>query len=364
MTTPESNRPAGGPSARRLLLSSLFVLVLFALVIARRPDEPKRSTTEEEQVVKGTAFGTTYMVRWGGPTQPELVRSAVDEVVTLVNASMSTYHPTSELSRFNRSLTIQSVTISASLTTVMASAFEIHNRTDGAFDPTVGPIVNLWGFGPKSVINPPSASALEQASRLVGLEKVQMSDGSMSPVHLRKTHPKLQIDLSAIAKGYAVDAAFEALGGLGLTQYLVEIGGEVRVSGRGPERPWRVGIERPEASASKTIEEVITLRDKAMATSGNYRNFVTVDGLRVTHIIDPRRGQPVSHGLGSVSVLASTCMEADALATALYVLGPEDGLEWANKNGVAALFLTVNEGSLQRVASQEFKAHTQKGVGG
>ncbi|MEL6183037.1 MAG: FAD:protein FMN transferase, partial [Myxococcota bacterium] len=306
------------------------------------------------ETLGGRAFGTTFTLRWK-PREglaPGAVEEAMVSVVKAVNASMSTYHPTSELSRFNGA-EAGSTTVSASLAEVLAAAWRMHELTGGAFDPTVGPLVEAWGFGPKEVVDPPLPAELAAARDLVGLSAVGLDEDSRT---LSKPLEGISIELSAIAKGYAVDQVSEALLELGVQDHLVEIGGEVRGSGRGPRGRWTVGIERPEPGSTKRVEEVVPLpAGRGLATSGNYRNFVLGEGGRtVTHIIDPRSGNPVDHGLGSVTVVADTCMTADALATALYVLCEENGYAWAEERGIAALFLTLDAGSVHRKATSAY----------
>ena len=234
-------------------------------------------------------------------------------------------------------------------------AEKIFEETGGAFDPTVGPIVDAWGFGPEERVEPPKPEEIAVARTKVGMPKLRFEG-----VTLEKSVEGLHLDLSAIAKGWAVDEAARALDGLGFENHLVEIGGEVRATGSSPKgRPWKVGIERPEAGIGSRVAAAIPLDGASLATSGGYRNFVTIDGARVTHIIDPRTGEPVGHGLGSVSVLAASCVRADALATALFVMGAEEGLAWAESQGVAALFLTLADEKVERASTGTFDRITR-----
>lgn len=347
--TPPDGALGGGLSPKRFLKPGLFVLGLFVLLYFRTPGPEAPASAP---VVSGPAFGTTYSVRFIGPDSAKAeVEAVVKSVVEAVNASMSTYHPDSELSRFNRLEGTASVTVSADLDRVMAEAYRVHQQTGGAFDPTVGPVVDAWGFGPKEVVEPPSSEALDAARAQVGLSHLARRAGQ-----LEKLRGDVRVDLSAIAKGYAVAETSRRLFEAGVVNHLVEIGGELQARGYGPSGYWRVGIERPQTELVQSIYAVVPLKDQALATSGNYRNFRTVDGRDVTHIIDPRSGQPVSHGLGSVSVVHPDCTTADALATALYVMGEADGLAWAESNHVAALFLTPEGENVRRRASSAFEA--------
>mgnify|MGYP006286377339 CR=1 FL=1 len=346
--------PDPGPPLRRLVKPGLFVLLLFGVLWWRLPG----GAPDDAPSASGEAFGTTWAVKWIGDSgRAQDVRAAVEAVVSDVNASMSTYHPGSELVRFNRGA--GTATISAGFARVLSVAKRVFEATGGAFDPTVGPLVDAWGFGPEPVVEPPTEAAQAAARARVGFDRLHLEAGAQGG-RLSKEEAELAVDLSAIAKGYAVDEVSRALQALGLERHLVEIGGEVRAAGQGPAGPWRVGVERPQSGPRRQVFEVIPLVDRALATSGGYRIFQTVDGRRVTHIIDPRRGAPVDHGLGSVSVLHPSCTEADALATALYVLGLEEGLRFAESRGLAAVFLVVHGDRVDRRATSAFDALTAR----
>lgn len=335
--------PSGATSYRRFLKPGLFVGLLFALLYGRMPT-PQSTSPDQRKTVTGEAFGTTYTVRYRGEASEQEVQTVMQAVVFRINGSMSTYHPDSELSRWNQGASIKA---SKDLILVMEEAKRIFNETGGAFDPTVGPLVDAWGFGPKMVVDPPTEAALKEAFASVGFSKVSIEEG-----RVERATPSVRVDLSAIAKGYAVEVASQALlSKLGLSDHLVEIGGEIQTMGG----PWSAGIEKPQVKRQKEVLVTIDLSNRALATSGNYRNFVTVEGKRVTHILDPRSGEPVSHGLGSVSVTHARCTTADALATALYVLGEKEGLAWAEQHGVAALFVTQDGDATREVASSHWR---------
>lgn len=355
---------------RRIITSALFVGLIFAALFARRPNStdqnppntPSAAPAEGATRVGGPAFGTTYSVRWQATpgVGTKQVQAAVQTVITRVNGSMSTYHPDSELSRFNRAPAgSAAAALSPALSTVLEAALDVHRESGGAFDPTIGPLVRVWGFGPDSVVDPPSEQAQKAAAKLVGFDRLRYDPEAKS---LGKSQDSMYVDLSAIAKGFAVDEVSRAVEALGLENHLVEIGGEVRARGESPSgRPWTVGIERPVTSARQIVQEAVPLADRSLATSGSYRNFVTKEGRRVTHILDPRTGQPVEHGLGSVSVVHKDCIAADAWATALYVLGADAGLALAEKRGLAALFLTVlDDGRLERKQTSGYAALTSE----
>jgi thiamine biosynthesis lipoprotein len=229
------------------------------------------------------------------------------------------------------------------------AAARLSRESAGAFDVTVGPLVNLWGFGPQAGAAPahpavPGDEALARARQRVGFDKLEVR---LDPPALRK-EAELYVDLSAIAKGHGVDRVAGRLVSAGCSDLLVDVGGEVRAIGRNPGgRVWRVGVETPDPAQLGGVERVLVLDHVAAATSGDYRNYVEVDGQRYSHTIDPRTGRPVSHGLASVTVLHASAMWADGYATALDVLGPEAGFELAERLGLPALFLVREDGSFR-----------------
>ncbi len=317
------------------------LLVLIGLTIWRLYFAP---TPPRIVMVRGEVMGTTYTVKVVAQTREQqsdaseaALAQTVKEALDAVDRSMSTYKPDSELSRFNNGPAAQDAKLSGGLVDVLTVAFDVHDRSDGAFDVTVGPLVERWGFGATGEMTEvPTQADLDTLRGRLGHEHLSF-DASAST--LRKDADDLRVDLSAIAKGYGVDQAAEALHAAGWDDFLVEVGGEVRVSGKTEAgRAWRLAVEKPSAT-DRTIFEVIELEDRALATSGDYRNFTLVDGTRYSHTIDPTTGRPVTHELASVSVVADTCAEADALATALNVMGPQRGLALAEREGLPALFL-------------------------
>lgn len=310
----------------------------------------------------GPTMGTRYMVKVFDPPQFESdIRLEVDALLRRINDLMSTYLESSELSRFNRSTSTDWFEVDAETANVVAFAQSVAEKTGGAFDVTVGPLVNAWSFGPdprtKTV---PDPERLEQLRRVVGFEKLSVRT---DPPALRKSTPELQVDLSAIAKGYAVDRVVQLLNDSGAPDVFVEIGGEVRTSGDKDGQWWKVGIQVPDlANEAVLIAHSLNTgagNDQSMATSGDYRNFFEVDGVRYSHTIDPRTARPIEHALASVSVVAESCMEADAWATALNVVGPDEGQRLAEAEGLSALlirrgaerFELVGTGSLERYSS-------------
>jgi thiamine biosynthesis lipoprotein len=288
----------------------------------------------------GPTMGTRFTVKMFNPPEFQVdVRLEVDALLRHINDLMSTYLANSEITRFNESESTDWFPVSEETAFVAAFAQELAEKTDGAFDITIEPLVNAWSFGPKErkrVV--PSDQELKQILSEIGHEKLEVR---MTPPALKKALPKLEIDLSAVAKGYAVDQVVSLLNDLGANDVFVEIGGEVATSGDKAGQPWQVGIQVPDTDQiTVLIAQPMNTRpdsDQAMATSGDYRNFFEVDGVRYSHTIDPRTGRPIEHNLASISVLGPSCMEADAWATALNVLGDQAGNALAQKEGLSTL---------------------------
>ena len=311
--------------------------------------------------LEGEAFGTRWTVRIRGPeTDAESVRAAIEAELDAVDRSMSNWRADSELSRLNASDSTDPQPISDPLALVLETALRVHEESGGAFDVTVGPLLRLFGFGPDG--DPASAAPDPEevdsartrvGSRLLSLERL---DGQAV---LQRQVRHIELDLSGIAKGYAVDRLSTILTELGLTEHLVEVGGEIQARGA-----WTVGVQDPSGEMATTVHRAFPVRDLGMATSGGYRDFRPAagdeEGRFWTHILDPRLGRPVERRAGSVTVLAASCLEADAWATAFYVLGPVEGLELAEQQGIAALFLTVGaDRAVENIETAPFTAATR-----
>lgn len=271
-------------------------------------------------------MGTTYHVTVVSRTPVPSLRERIDRRLDEINRSLSTYVEDSEINRFSRLRAAgEPLAVSSDFLRVMTVASRVHALSGGAWDGTVRPLVDLWGFGPgRPIAEPPPDDLVEERRREVGFDAIEVRPGGW----LVKRRAGVTLDLSSIAKGYGVDAVAELLRGEGFRDFLVEIGGEVRAAGaRADGRPWRVGINRPRADAAPDeLHRVVPLRDGALATSGDYRTFFESGGTRYAHVLDPRTGRPVSNGVVSVSVLAPDCTLADGLATAVMVMGGESGL--------------------------------------
>ena len=341
--------------ARARVLLPVFLLILTVLAVRQL-----WWLAPARIVLSGPTMGTTWSVtldaRGHGRGDLGPARAAIDGRLAKVNHLMSTWDPDSELSRFNRHASTEAFRLSPETLEVLGLAQEISEKTHGAFDVTVQPLVAAWGFGAgaRAPGHGPEAAELEAIRQRVGFRLLELDPMAGTA---RKRRPDVECDLSAIAKGFAVDEVARALSVLGWADFLVEVGGEVRAHGRRPEGgAWRVGIERPDAEG-RVVQTVVALADAVMATSGDYRSFYEEGGKRLTHIVDPRSGRPVGHSLASVSVVHREAVRADAWATALTVLGPEEGFTRAEAEGIAAYFLVRSEGgSFEARSTRAFPA--------
>ena len=292
----------------------------------------------------GSIFGTTWSVKYPSPAEaqpsPAQVKIDVEARLAAIDALMSTWKTDSELSLLNASDSGQWQSVSPELLDLLSLARSITLQSSGAFDITVGPLVNLWGFGPEGKPEKiPPKMFIDAARARVGIDKfsLDVENGRIFK------NADIYLDLSGIAKGYAVDTISALLVNLGLEQHLVEIGGELKARGeKQPEQAWQVGIEVP-SDGQRAAQRVIALKDMALATSGDYRNYFAEDGVRYSHIIDPASGRPITHQLASISVLHPEAARADALATALFVFGTERALAFADQHNLA-VFALVQDG--------------------
>ncbi len=331
-------------------------LVGFAATILLTACSP---TAEREAVhtLSGSTMGTTFSIKLVAPPVSldlEELKQAIGDVLREIEGSMSTYIPDSEVSRFNQFASRDWFPVTEEVCSVVAAALTLSAATEGAFDVTVGPLVNLWGFGPGGIIDePPDPAKIALLLEATGYESVHADCARPA---LRKDIPEAYLDLSGYAKGYGVDRLATLLDAREVARYLVEIGGELRLKGRNPEgRAWAVAIEAPRRG-DRGVQGIARLTDVAVATSGDYRNYFVHEDRLYSHTIDPRNGYPIDHGGASVTVVAPSAAYADAMATALLVLGPQAGLEYADAEEVAALFLLRDDGQLAARASGRFAA--------
>lgn len=309
------------------------------------------------ETLNGQTMGTQYVVHLArvpeGVSASE-IHSGINTLLEQVNDQMSTYRPESEISRFNASRSTDWFPVSEATARVVAKAQEISVLSEGAFDVTVMPLVNLWSFGPEArpdVV--PSPEELAGRLQEVGFSKLE---ARLEPPGLKKMDADLAIDLSAIAKGYGVDAVGEYLQSVGVADFMVEIGGEVLTRGhKGDGTAWRIGVERP-ISTERAVQKILALESAALATSGDYRNFFESGGKRYSHTIDPRTGRPIDHALAAVSVIGDSCMEVDGMATAVMVLGPSEGYDWLLERDIAAVMYVKTESGFEERATPAFEA--------
>ncbi|MBQ61112.1 MAG: hypothetical protein CMQ19_03455 [Gammaproteobacteria bacterium] len=298
-------------------------------------------------VISGPTMGTSYTVKLVGMGLDKMkIGAEIDAELKRINSLMSTYDEHSELSQFNRSQGTDLFPTSPELLEVLRLSAEVHDHSDGAFDVTVGPLVNLWGFGPDpSRDSVPGDEEVEAARQRTGFGLLQIGGNGLHKEN------DLYVDLSAIAKGYAVDHVALVLDAWSIRNYLVEIGGELRAKGKNDRGiSWTIAVEKP-GSLSRSVFRTIELRDMSMATSGDYRNYFEVEGERYSHTIDPRTGQPITNNVASVTVLAPSAAVADAYATAINVLGVEKGLSLARELDLAVLILVKKaDGFIERVS--------------
>ncbi len=328
----------------KLILLSCFALILLAGCGDQR----------EQVYLNGPTMGTSYNIKYiskDGLPKSEDVHAEIDKRLELVNDQMSTYRKDSELSRFNQSKELTPFTVSKDTATVIKEAIRLNKVTLGALDVTVGPLVNLWGFGPEArpeVV--PTDEELNARRKIVGIQHLEAIETTVT-----KDIPELYVDLSTIAKGWGVDVVANYLEELGITDYMVEVGGEMRVKGKNKENvAWRIAIEKPSVD-ERAIQEIIEPGHHAVATSGDYRIYFEKEGIRYSHIINPITGYPISNKVVSVTVLDKSSMTADGLATGLMLLGEEQGIEVANKHNIPVFMIVKTKDGFKEIASEAFK---------
>ncbi|HHL19651.1 MAG TPA: FAD:protein FMN transferase [Thiothrix sp.] len=299
-------------------------------------------STETKQPI-ATLMGTTMGTQWHIKLHPipenklAQLKHTLEQQLIAINNTFSTYQTDSAISRFNRFKSKEAFAVSAEFVTVINAAQSVSKASQGAFDITIAPLINLWGFGKAFKVSIPTDQQIETAKRTVGFQHLIVQT---SPPALYKTIPSLHIDLSAIAKGYAVDQLATTLEQHGIQNYMVEIGGEIRLKGRNAYgNNWQIAIQKPDATQSEHTQQLISLAQTAIATSGDYYNYFEANGKRYSHTINPISGKPITHNLASVTVLHRSAMMADAYATALSVLGAEKGMALAEHLHLAVTML-------------------------
>ncbi|GAB2905719.1 FAD:protein FMN transferase [Rheinheimera gaetbuli] len=298
-------------------------------------------------------MGTYYVVKFYSktPVDQTVLQQAIDKELELVNDLMSTYRPDSELMRFNRHGASEPFSLSAQTRVVIAEALRMAAQTNGVLDVTVGPLTELWGFGARGrVEHAPSDDDITRARAVVGYDKLTLEGNQLT-----KSVAGLAVDLSTIAKGYGVDQVAAILDDYSIENYLVEIGGEMRIKGeKSAAKPWKIAIEKP-VNAERAVQRILQTGDMGIATSGDYRNYFEEDSVRYSHLLDPRTGKPIQHRTLSVTVLHPSCMTADGYATALNVMTADEALVFANRYNIAALIVVKTDDGFAELVSDAFK---------
>lgn len=335
---------------RRLLLAVLTIVAIVGFSYLKRSSSNERSSSNIYIHNEGTTFGTIYHIKY---LYNRDLKKEIEAELHRVDASLSMFNPQSTISLINKG---ESNTADSMLAEVLQLSFAVNQATDGAFDPTVAPLVNAWGFGFKDG-QLPDSTQVDSLLNLVGLSGIHFQDGKLT-----KDNPLSILDMSAIAKGYGVDRVAQLLRGYSITNFMVEIGGEVVAEGINEKgTPWRIGINKPNedsTSLSTELQDIISLSGHALATSGNYRNFYVQNGKKIAHTINPKTGYPAQQDILSSTVVAPTCAEADAFATAFMVMGMEKAKKVLQEQSqLDAYFIySDEEGNYQTWSSTGFDA--------
>ena len=331
------------------------MLAAASLALAACAGQPAQHAAET--LISGQTMGSAWTAKLAGPlpASAEVLRAGAQARFDAVNLALSTYRADSALSRFNSDDSGEWVDIDAELGEVLAYALSLAEASGSAYDVTVGPLVNLWGFGPDPATNQvPAATAIEAVRANVGWRGLVVDLGN----HRARKRPGMRVDLSSLGKGRGVDRVAEYLDGQGVTNYLIDLSGKLRARGRNARgAAWQVAVERPAADAASIVPAIepaiVSLQDESVATAGDYRRFFESGGRHYSHIIDPRTGFPVTHNTVSATAVAADCMQADALATVLMVMPPAEALALADRMGVRALL----------IGHSETKYHVQRSAG-
>lgn len=339
---------------------SVAPATLFLCLLAGCAGEPAPAGPQVVEFT-GAIMGTTYHIKVVADMDDDASTAtamAIEETLKRIDGRMSTYKPDSEVSRLNAAPAGVPVAFSEETFNVFEMGLQVNRESEGAFDITVGPLVNAWGFGPDGPTQTPTESELAALLQLVGADKITLERAGRT---VTKAADAVYCDPASVAEGYAVDQVAELLQARGYGHYMVEIGGEVRTAGENASGiPWKIAIEKP-IDDNRVIQQVVGLSGVALSTSGNYRKFYIVDGRRVSHAIDPKTGRPAEHSLASASVIHPSCALADAYSTVIMVLGPEAGLAFAEKLKLPVLLLIHGEnGEVIERQTPEFAAYLVK----
>jgi FAD:protein FMN transferase len=344
---------------KNAIYSLLLIIAVFA--VYRFRESKKTAEVPQKDVLTsftGPTMGSTYSIKY--VTEPDKAvsyQTAVDSILEAFNQSLSTYRPDSEISQLNKGHAIAFKL--PYFYPVLKKAQEVYKVSGGAFDPTVGPLVNAWGFGTGKERKAPSQARIDSLLQLVSFDSISFDEQSV-----RKAKENIYLDFNAIAPGYAADVLGNFLESKGISDYMIEIGGEVLCKGKNAEgKYWTIGINNPEyeQKGGDMLQAIVQMNNRALATSGNYRNYYEQDGKKYAHTIDPKTGYPVQHSLLSVTVFAKDCISADAYATVFMVLGQEKALELIkNQKDLDAFFVTAGtNGQLQTYTTEGIKPYIE-----
>lgn len=313
-------------------------------------------------VIQGKTMGTYYRVSMVGldKSREADLRAQIEAQLKEDDHQLSTYKEDSVLSRFNQYNGNQPQPISAGMADAVVTSLRIGQKTGGAMDITVGPLVNLWGFGPqKEPVKTPTQQQIDSAKAQTGLQHLQVTQ-QMNGAYLQKNLPGMYVDLSTVGEGYATDHLARLVESNGISNYLVSVGGAVVSRGKNPQgKTWQVAIQKP-TDKEDAVEAIVDLQGMGISTSGSYRNYYELDGQRLSHIIDPATGRPITHKLVSATVIAPTALEADGWDTGLMVLGTKKALALAEKEHLAVYLITKEENGFKVSMTPQFKAYLRK----
>ncbi len=299
----------------------------------------------------GWAQGTSYTISYYAPTA-SITQSSIDSIFAVIDQSMSLYKKDSQISRFNEPNT-DKMKLDPHMLKVMKESFRVYKDSKGLFDVTVMPLVSLWGFGPKEVIDIPDSLTIRETMEHVGMDKLRLSGKT-----LKKKAPKVEVDLNGIAQGYTVDVLHDFLLKKKIASFIVEVGGEIRAYGTKPDQStFKVLVQRPEQAIGGS-DHILELRNKAVTTSGSYEKFRKVKDYRFSHHMDPKTGFPIQSQIISVTVVANTAMEADAYDNVFIAMKPEDAISFANSKNIIDIYLMyLEEGTVKEAQSAGFKKY-------
>lgn len=331
-------------------------LLVATLVVSGCDTPPETVQAPAPTVLEGKTMGTLWRVSVVGvdSAQAEKLRTRIQAQLDADDRLLSTYKNDSALMRFNHSQSLSPWPVSEAMADIVTTALRIGKKTDGAIDITVGPLVNLWGFGPdKQPLKVPTQAQIEAAKAKTGLQHLTVIDQAQQQ-YLQKDLPDLYVDLSTVGEGYAADHLARLMEQEGIARYLVSVGGALNSRGMNAEgRPWRVAIQKP-TDRENAVQAVVDINGHGISTSGSYRNYYELDGKRLSHVIDPQTGRPITHNLVSVTVIAPTALEADGWDTGLMVLGAEKAKEVVRQEGLATYMITKEGEGFKTWMSPQF----------